>query len=72
MRELTVYSFSTENWSRPEDEVLGLMAMFAERIVDETPELHENGVRMRFIGRRHGGLRRRAGRAPPPSAHCRR
>jgi len=54
LRELTVYSFSTENWSRPEDEVVGLMAMFAERIVRETPELHEQGVRMRFIGRRDG------------------
>jgi undecaprenyl diphosphate synthase len=54
VEELTVYSFSTENWSRPEEEVLGLMAMFAERIVDETPELHESGVRMRFIGRREG------------------
>ncbi len=54
VRELTVYSFSTENWSRPEDEVVGLMAMFAERIVRETPELHEQGVRMRFIGRRDG------------------
>jgi undecaprenyl diphosphate synthase len=54
VRELTVYSFSTENWSRPEEEVLGLMAMFAERIVNETPELHESGVRMRFIGRREG------------------
>ncbi|MDQ3677587.1 MAG: polyprenyl diphosphate synthase [Actinomycetota bacterium] len=54
VRELTVYSFSTENWSRPEDEVVGLMAMFAERIVRETPELHEQGVRMRFIGRREG------------------
>ena len=32
LRELTVYSFSTENWSRPRDEVDGLMAMFAERI----------------------------------------
>ena len=52
--ELTVYSFSTENWSRPEEEVMGLMAMFAERIVQETPELHEQGVRMRFIGRREG------------------
>ena len=52
--ELTVYSFSTENWSRPEDEVMGLMAMFAERIVEETPELHSEGVRMRFIGRRDG------------------
>ena len=52
--ELTVYSFSTENWSRPEEEVMGLMALFAERIVAETPELHEQGVRMRFIGRRDG------------------
>lgn len=54
VRELTVYSFSTENWSRPEEEVMGLMALFAERIVEETPELHEQGVRMRFIGRRGG------------------
>ena len=54
VQELTVYSFSTENWSRPAEEVLGLMAMFAERIVEETPELHSNGVRMRFIGRREG------------------
>jgi undecaprenyl diphosphate synthase len=54
VRELTVYSFSTENWSRPEEEVMGLMALFAERIVAETPELHEEGVRMRFIGRRGG------------------
>jgi undecaprenyl diphosphate synthase len=52
VEELTVYSFSTENWSRPQEEVSGLMALFAERIVDETPELHEAGVRMRFIGRR--------------------
>jgi undecaprenyl diphosphate synthase len=52
--ELTVFSFSTENWSRPRDEVDGLMAMFAERIDRETPELHEEGVRMRFIGRREG------------------
>jgi len=52
VQELTVYSFSTENWSRPQEEVSGLMALFAERIVDETPELHEAGVRMRFIGRR--------------------
>jgi undecaprenyl diphosphate synthase len=52
--ELTVYSFSTENWSRSPGEVSGLMAMFAERIDGETPELHEEGVRMRFIGRREG------------------
>jgi undecaprenyl diphosphate synthase len=54
IRELTVYSFSTENWSRPADEVAGLMAMFAERIDRETPELREEGVRMRFVGSREG------------------
>jgi undecaprenyl diphosphate synthase len=52
--ELTVYSFSTENWARPPDEVESLMRMFAERIDRETPELDEEGVRMRFIGRREG------------------
>ncbi len=54
VRELTVYSFSTENWSRPRAEVDALMAMFARRIDSETPELREEGVRMRFIGRREG------------------
>jgi undecaprenyl diphosphate synthase len=52
IQELTVYSFSTENWSRDEQEVAGLMEMFARRIELETPELDEQGVRMRFIGRR--------------------
>jgi undecaprenyl diphosphate synthase len=52
VKELTVYSFSTENWSRPSEEVEGLMDMFSRRIADETPELHDEGVRMRFIGRR--------------------
>jgi undecaprenyl diphosphate synthase len=54
IRELTVYSFSTENWSRPAEEVTALMRMFSERITGETPELREEGVRMRFIGRREG------------------
>ena len=54
VRELTVYSFSTENWSRPPEEVAALMAMFSERILAETPELDDEGVRMRFIGRREG------------------
>jgi undecaprenyl diphosphate synthase len=54
IEELTVFSFSTENWSRPDEEVAGLMAMFGERIDAETPELDEEGVRMRFIGRRAG------------------
>ncbi len=52
VKELTVYSFSTENWSRPAAEVADLMEMFAERITSETPELAQEGVRMRFIGRR--------------------
>jgi len=52
VEELTVYSFSTENWSRPVEEVQGLMEMFSRRIAGETPELHREGVRMRFIGRR--------------------
>src|SRR4051812_44046767 len=52
--ELTVYAFSTENWTRPRWEVDGLMAMFAELIESETPELDDEGVRMRFIGRRDG------------------
>ena len=50
--ELTVYSFSTENWNRSDGEVTALMDMFARRIEAETPELHAEGVRMRFIGRR--------------------
>jgi undecaprenyl diphosphate synthase len=54
IEELTVYSFSTENWSRPAAEVQGLMEMFSRRIAGETPELHDEGVRMRFIGRREG------------------
>ncbi|MCA1689991.1 MAG: di-trans,poly-cis-decaprenylcistransferase [Actinobacteria bacterium] len=52
--ELTVYSFSTENWSRPRREVRALMRLFSERILKETPELHAEGVRMRFIGREDG------------------
>ena len=54
IKELTVYSFSTENWSRPDEEVGALMAMFSERILGETPELDQEGVRMRFLGRREG------------------
>ncbi|HET7444849.1 MAG TPA: polyprenyl diphosphate synthase [Solirubrobacterales bacterium] len=54
IEELTVFSFSTENWSRSAEEVGGLMKMFGERIASETPELDEEGVRMRFIGRREG------------------
>ena len=58
IRELTVYSFSTENWSRSPREVAGLMRMFSERILGETPELRDEGVRMRFIGRRDRVVKR--------------
>jgi undecaprenyl diphosphate synthase len=54
VEQLTVFSFSTENWSRSPEEVRGLMEMFGERIASETPELAREGVRMRFIGRREG------------------
>ncbi|HEY6730371.1 MAG TPA: polyprenyl diphosphate synthase [Solirubrobacterales bacterium] len=54
IEELTVYSFSTENWSRPKEEVRGLLHMMGERIATETPELKAEGVRMRYIGRREG------------------
>lgn len=52
--ELSAYAFSTENWSRPDHEVSGLMKMFAELIVSETPELDQEGVRLRFVGSRRG------------------
>ncbi len=54
VEELTVFSFSTENWTRPAEEVEGLMRMMGERIANETPELDAEGVRMRFVGRREG------------------
>jgi undecaprenyl diphosphate synthase len=54
VEELTVFSFSTENWTRPSEEVEGLMRMMGERIANETPELAAEGVRMRFVGRREG------------------
>src|SRR5437899_2842215 len=49
---LVVYAFSTENWSRPQDEVDALMEIFAETIERELPDLAAQGVRVRFIGRR--------------------
>ena len=52
VEELTIYSFSTENWSRPTHEINELISILAARIERETPSLHDEGVRMRFIGRR--------------------
>jgi undecaprenyl diphosphate synthase len=56
IEELSVYSFSTENWSRPAEEISELLSTLAARIEKETPELHANGVRVRFIGRRDDAL----------------
>lgn len=52
VRQLTVYSFSTENWGRPPEEVSGLMRLLDEMIDQEVPELDEKGVRVVFVGRR--------------------
>jgi undecaprenyl diphosphate synthase len=52
VESLAVYAFSTENWSRPSDEVDALMEIFSETIDRELPDLASQGVRTRFIGRR--------------------
>ena len=52
IHDLVVYAFSTENWSRPQSEVDALMEIFGETIERELPDLAEQGVRVRFIGRR--------------------
>ncbi len=50
VRYLTIYSFSTENWKRPEEEVVGLMDLFAKTMLAEVDGLHEEHVRVRTIG----------------------
>jgi undecaprenyl diphosphate synthase len=52
VESLAVFAFSTENWSRPPDEVVSLMEIFGETIERELPDLAAQGVRVRFIGRR--------------------
>jgi len=52
IRWLTIYAFSTENWKRSTEEVLGLMSLFARYIEREADRLASHGVRMRFIGDR--------------------
>jgi len=47
---LTLYAFSTENWARPKDEVLGLMNILSETIERELDELHKEGVQIRHLG----------------------
>ncbi len=52
LESLAIYAFSTENWTRPPNEVEALMEIFAETIQREMPDLAAQGVRVRFIGRR--------------------
>ena len=52
VRYLTLYAFSTENWGRPQEEVNALMELFCKSVTKETPELIEQGVQVRIIGRR--------------------
>ncbi len=52
VKYLTLYAFSTENWGRPAAEVDALMELFCRSVVDETPELVAQGVRIRMIGDR--------------------
>jgi undecaprenyl diphosphate synthase len=54
IKVLTIYAFSTENWKRPEEEVKGLMSIFARVIDRELNELHQEGVQLRHVGRLEG------------------
>jgi undecaprenyl diphosphate synthase len=54
LAEVTCYSFSSENWRRPPEEVAALMQLFVEQIGNEVPEVQAKGVRVRFVGRRTG------------------
>ncbi len=74
--EVTVYSFSSENWRRPADEVAALMELFVEQIESEVPEVQGRGVRVRFLGRSEGvdadllaPHRRGRGRQPGRAGH---
>ena len=51
---LTVFAFSSENWSRPEEEVSGLMSLLAGALAREVPNLHQEGVKLHFVGERNG------------------
>jgi undecaprenyl diphosphate synthase len=54
VKVLSIYAFSTENWSRSRREVGGLMRLFEETVQKEFDELHERGIRVRISGRREG------------------
>ncbi len=50
VQHLTLFAFSSENWSRPQEEVSNLMSLFVEALRREVKELHRNNVRLRFVG----------------------
>lgn len=52
VKVLTVFAFSSENWNRPDDEVSGLMELLAKALARELPAMHDEGVRLHFIGAR--------------------
>lgn len=54
VRYLTVYAFSTENWGRPEAEVSAIMELFCKSVINESPELQRQGVRVQVMGDRAG------------------
>ena len=72
VESLCVYAFSTENWSRPPDEVDALMEIFVETIERELPDLARQGVATRFIGRSDRAtpeLRQRMARLEEDTSH---
>lgn len=54
VKYLTLYTFSTENWGRPKEEVDAIMELFCKSVVAETPELKAQGVKARIMGDRRG------------------
>lgn len=48
---VTIYAFSTENWTRPQEEVDGIMDIFSEAVASQTQELHEKNVRIVHVGK---------------------
>ena len=52
IKHLTLFAFSSENWNRPDEEVNGLMELFMQSLKKYTVEMHEQGIRIRFIGNR--------------------
>ncbi|MBD3296455.1 MAG: di-trans,poly-cis-decaprenylcistransferase [Candidatus Omnitrophica bacterium] len=73
VKHLTLYSFSTENWRRPRDEVEALMGILEKGIRDKLPKMLRNGVRFRAVGRKEGlprGLREAIEKAENSTAQC--